>query len=63
MKEYLTMLRQTQEFHNLKEWVEKQAPEVPGHVVDPDNTEVWKAQSHEKDGFDQCVKIIFGVYK
>ena len=63
MKEYLTSLRQTHEFQNLLEWVGKQRPEVPDHVVSPDNTEIWKAQSHERCGFEFCLSIFSGDTK
>ena len=63
MKEYLATLRQTQEFHNLIEMIREKAPVVPRHTVNPDNTELWKAQSHEREGFDLCLAQLTGVVK
>ena len=58
MKEYLIAMRSTEEFQNVLELIRKEAPQVPGHTVSPDNTEEWKAQSHERDGFFYCLSFI-----
>ncbi|TFH58827.1 MAG: hypothetical protein E4G91_09300 [Candidatus Zixiibacteriota bacterium] len=63
MKEYLVALRQTIEFQNLIAWLKKQSPQVPRHSTSPDNTETWKAQSHERDGFELAVSLLTGEAK
>ena len=60
MSEYLVSLRQSQEFQTACKLIGEQAPVVPGHKVSPDNTELWKAQSHMKDGFDLCLALFAG---
>lgn len=52
MKEVLLELYSDERVLKLIREILKQRPQIPMHNVQSDNTEEWKARSHEQRGFD-----------
>ena len=63
MTEYLEILRQSPEFQSLLKEIGKQRPVLPVHNYDPDNTEQWKALSHQQRGFDFAMSLFGESYE
>jgi len=53
-KVYLKELLNNEEFKNLITYIETLRPEIPMHIPEPDNTELWKQYSARQYGFDHC---------
>ena len=52
MNDFLIRLKSEPEFQELLRTIMTQRPVVPEHNLNKDNTEIWKARSAEKRGFD-----------
>lgn len=55
MNPYLKLLSENQDFRKVLLEIAKEAPIVPSHRPDRDNTEEWKARSAERRGFSLCL--------
>jgi len=51
-KEYLIELKSDPRFEALLAEILSNRPKVPAYTPDSDNTEIWKARSMERRGFD-----------
>lgn len=58
MTPYLEMLRSTAEFQALIVALKKDRPVIPAYTHKPDNTEDWKANSNQLQGFNLCLTLL-----
>jgi len=58
MTPYLEMLRSTAEFQALVVMLKENRPVIPAYTHSPDNTETWKANSNQLQGFNLALTLL-----
>ena len=58
MTPYLEVLRTSPEFQALIVKLKEQRPVIPAYTHSPDNTEEWKANSNQRQGFNLCLTLL-----
>lgn len=58
MTSYLEALRSTPEFQALIVELKGKRPVIPAYTHSPDNTEDWRANSNQLQGFNLCLTLL-----